>query len=71
MLIPLANKTPKTRQEKTLTTWDLRMADPVRIIDLDEEVAMVSEGAVDMSVFFGSMIGNFNYISTGFHGVVL
>lgn len=31
-----ARKNPP-RQEKTLTTWDLRMADPVRIIDLDEE----------------------------------
>ncbi|CAJ1370922.1 unnamed protein product [Effrenium voratum] len=29
-------------QEKTLTTWDLRMADPVRIIDLDEEVLALS-----------------------------
>lgn len=31
-----------SRQEKTLTTWDLRMADPVRIIDLDEEVLSIS-----------------------------
>lgn len=46
------------------------MADPVRIIDLDEEVAdPVSEGAVDMMIclwFFGSMIGNFQVFFNGF-----
>ena len=35
---PLLAQNRFHRQEKTLTTWDLRMADPVRIIDLDEEV---------------------------------
>merc|ERR1711862_744432 len=29
-------------QEKTLTYWDLRAADPVRTVDLDEEVMTVS-----------------------------
>merc|ERR1719352_1178985 len=29
-------------QEKTLTYWDLRMADPVRTIDLDEEIMSIS-----------------------------
>ncbi len=56
MLIPATKAAPKTRQEKTLTTWDLRMADPVRIIDLDEEVAM-GDGGSSGYVFFGSMMG--------------
>merc|ERR1711865_509320 len=29
-------------QEKTLTYWDLRMADPVKSVDLDEEINSVS-----------------------------
>merc|ERR1711974_152364 len=29
-------------QEKTLTYWDLRAADPVRTVELDEEVMSVS-----------------------------
>jgi WD40 repeat protein len=29
-------------QEKTLTYWDLRMADPVRTVNLDEEINSIS-----------------------------
>merc|ERR1711862_477869 len=37
-------------QEKTMTYWDLRMADPVKSIDLDEEINSVSSSPGDRHI---------------------
>merc|ERR1712023_493494 len=34
-------------QERTVTYWDLRMSDPARVIDVDEEIASLSLSSDD------------------------